>query len=439
MEGLLDKDVLVLGLGMSGRSAAAFCARQGSRVVAVDERDLPAEPIEGDVDVRVGQAFPDPADFDLVVPSPGVPRERYAARARLVWGDVELAARALAVPIVAVTGTNGKSTSVRLIEAMLVAAGLRARAAGNVGEPALDLVGQPLDVAILEVSSFQLESVDSFQPRVSVLLNVSPDHLDRHGSLEGYVAAKRRIFARQGAADFAVLNRNDERVAALGSELACPVLWFATRGPVERGGFIDGDSVVLRGLGETARLPLPEAFRTGPAAENAVAALVAATAVGADPAKAVGALLSFRNLPHRMELVAERGGARFVDDSKATNPGAAEAALRGQNAPVVWLAGGRQKGLSFAPLAEAARGRVRHAILFGEAADAIATALGDAAPCERVADLDAAVARAAAVAGTGDVVLLSPACASFDQFTSFEERGRRFRALAQALPEGARS
>ena len=189
---LAGQSVLVLGLGLSGRSAARFCAARGARVVAADER--PAGELEGlsalgaDVDVRVGAPFPDAAGFDLVVPSPGVPPERYRAGARRVWGDVELASRALPVPIVAVTGTNGKSTTTHLVAEALRAAGLRAAAAGNVGEPALDLVGEALDQVVLEVSSFQLETTESFRPRVAVILNLSPDHLDRHGSFEAFAS-----------------------------------------------------------------------------------------------------------------------------------------------------------------------------------------------------------------------------------------------------------
>jgi UDP-N-acetylmuramoylalanine--D-glutamate ligase len=210
---LAGKRVLVLGLGLSGRSAAAFCAGRGARVLAVDERaELPPPALPAGVEVQLGGALPDPGGFDLVVPSPGVPEERhraYRSSACRVWGDVELAARCLAVPVVAVTGTNGKSTTVRLLEVMLRAAGLRARAGGNVGEPALDLVGLPLDVAVLEVSSFQLEAVEALRPRVAVLLNVTPDHLDRHRSLEAYAATKARLFARQEPTDHAVVNGDD--------------------------------------------------------------------------------------------------------------------------------------------------------------------------------------------------------------------------------------
>jgi UDP-N-acetylmuramoylalanine--D-glutamate ligase len=437
-EQLEDLRVLVLGLGISGRSAAAFCAERGARVVAADEHavakpaDLPAG-----VEIVTGAPFPDPADFDLVVPSPGVPPERYAARARRVWGDVELAWRALSVPIVAVTGTNGKSTTVLLIAAMLRAAGLRARAAGNVGDPALGLVGQALDVAVLEVSSFQLETVEGFRPRVGVWLNVSEDHLDRHPSVAAYADLKARLLRRQGPDDVAVLNADDPRIRARAPAFAAELRWFRTAGPLARGAFLEGGALVLCDARETQRFALdalPHVAELHP--ENLLAALLAAAAVGAEPAKALRALVTFRPPAHRCQVVRRRRGVTWVDDSKATNPHAARAALVRQSGPVLWIAGGKDKGLSFDDLAAAAQGRVRLALLVGEAAEKIACSLEGHVPFERVGTVAAAVARAAARAEPGDVVLLSPACASFDQFRDFEERGERFREAVEALPEG---
>jgi UDP-N-acetylmuramoylalanine--D-glutamate ligase len=407
-------------------------------VVAVDERaDAQTAGLPGEVEVRVGGPWPDPADFDLVVPSPGIAPARYAARARRVMGDVELAWRALAVPVVAVTGTNGKSSTVRMAEAMLRAAGLRAAAAGNLGRPALELVGEPLDVAVLEVSSFQLEAVEAFRPRVGVLLNVSDDHLDRHGSMEAYLGVKRRLFARQGEGDTAVLAADDPRVAALAGHLgAARTLLFSTRRPCAEGAFLDGAEVVLRLGGRSTRLAPPGgSLPPSPMRDNALAALLAAVAVGADPARALGGLSDFRALPHRMETVRTWRGVRFVDDSKATNPGAAEAALRGQEGPVIWLAGGRDKGTAFEGLTETAKARVRTALVYGEAAPKLEETLAGRVPVERLATLDEAVARAAALARPGDTVLLAPACASFDQFRDYEHRGERFRAVVEALEE----
>jgi UDP-N-acetylmuramoylalanine--D-glutamate ligase len=431
---LAGNSVLVLGLGVSGRSAANFCVARGARVVAADER--PAAEMEGldridrGVELALGAAFPDAADFDLVVPSPGVAPARYAGRARRAWGDVELAFRALGVPLVAVTGTNGKSTTTRLLETLLRGAGLRAAAAGNVGEPALGLVGQALDVAVLEVSSFQLETTVSFAPRVAVILNLSPDHLDRHGSFAAYCEAKGRILAHQRMGDVAVLNFDDPRVRAMADRARARVLPFRTTGPLEQGAWLDGNAVVLREEdGVARRIPFDGLRLAGlHNRENAVAAFAAAWAAGADPERAAPALAGFRGLPHRMEEIARVAGVLFVNDSKATDPGAALRSLASVQAPVIWIAGGRDKGLDFGELAAAAARRARAAVLIGEAAGTLKDALGQSVRTVAAASLEEAVRCAARLAQSGDVVLLAPACASQDQFRDFEERGERFRA-----------
>jgi len=434
---------LVLGLGVSGRSAAAFLAARGARVTASDVRDRGElsglEALPASVELVTGGGPPDPAGFDLVVPSPGVPRDRWAPRARRAWGDVELAFRFLRVPVVAVTGTNGKSTTVRLVETMLRAAGWRARAAGNVGEPALSLVGEPLDAAVLEVSSFQLEAVESFRPRVGVVLNVSADHLDRHGDIEAYAATKARLLGRQQPGDVAVLNADDPRVRAMAGAAPGRVLFFSLAHPLERGLFWDGTAALWRDEAGVRRFALDGLRLAGlHNLENALAALAAVVALGADPERALDALPAFRALPHRCEPVARRAGVLFVDDSKATNPGAAQRSLEGFDAPVWWIAGGRDKGLDFGPLADAAAGRVRGALLVGECADKLAAALAGRVQAEVAGSVEEAVRRAAARARPGDVVLLAPACASFDQFSDYAERGRAFRRAVEALgPEEA--
>jgi len=441
---LTGKRVLVLGLGISGLSAARFCAQRGASVLAADER--PAAEISGleqlpsQVERQLGARFPDPGAFDLVVPSPGVPRERYARRAQCVWGDLELAFRALEVPIIAVTGTNGKSTTTLLVEALLRAAGLRARAAGNLGAPALGLVGESLDFAVLEVSSFQLEAVEDFRPRVAVVLNATPDHLDRHGSFEGYLAAKARLLAQQGPADTAVLNFDDPAVRGLADQTRARVVPFRTQGRLEHGAFYEAGCVVLADPGgarerySLSGLRLPGLHNR----ENAVAALAAATAAGAPARRAIAAFASFEGLPHRMQTVARTGGVEWVNDSKATNPGAALRSLRSYDAPLVWIAGGRDKGLDFRELANAAQGRVRAAVLIGEAAGKLESVLAGRVPVHDAGTLERAVGLAARLAQPGDVVLLAPACASFDQFRGFEDRGERFRAAVAALGGEAR-
>jgi UDP-N-acetylmuramoylalanine--D-glutamate ligase len=440
MESLAGKRVLVLGLGVSGRSAAAWCAERGARVVAADER--PDEALAGElppgVEPWIGRSFPDPADFDLVVPSPGVPPERYRSRAARVCGDIELAGSALAVPIVAVTGTNGKSTTTSLVTELLRAAGLRAAMAGNVGTPALSLVGMPLDVAVLEVSSFQLETTEQFRPTVAVVLNVTPDHLDRHHTLESYVAAKAKILANQRAEDWAVLNQADEWYAVFRDAARGRVLPFRAIGVPARGAGVDAGSLVIRADDAPAQRFAFDWREPGVHnRENAIAAAAAVFALGAPLSRALAALPAFRPLPHRTEVVSRERGITWVDDSKATNPGAALRALEGFSQPIVWIAGGRAKGLDLAPLAAAARARVRAAVLIGEAAAQLEQGLRGGPPVHREASIEDAVRRANAIASPGDVVLLAPGCSSHDQFANFEERGRRFREAARALGGGS--
>ncbi len=439
MKELRGARALVLGLGRSGRSAAAFLAARGARVVAADER--PAGALEGvdatraHAELVTGRAFPDPAEFDLVVPSPGVPAERWAGAPR-AWGDVELAARALAVPLVAITGTNGKTTTALLVERMLCAAGLRAEAAGNIGRPALELVGRALDVAVLEVSSFQLEAVESLRPRVAVVLNVAPDHLDRHGTLERYAEAKARLVAQQRGDDVAVGNAADPLAAGIAAQSGGRTWLFHAAAPVETGAWWDAGAAVLRVEGETLRIPVHT--EASLAADAVLAALLACRALGADPVKAARGLLGFAPPPHRRELVAERDGVTWVNDSKATNPAAAVHALEALTGPAVWIAGGRAKGTALGPLADTAARRARAAVLIGEAADALDAALGGRIETRRAGSLEQAVAAAGALARPGDTVLLSPACASFDWFRSYEERGERFRrAVHEHLGGGA--
>ncbi len=429
--------VLVLGLGRSGRSAARFLAARGADVVAADERapelieELDA--LRGHVELRLGEPFPDPSAFDLVVPSPGVPAVRFAS-ARRALGDVELAFRSLTVPVIAITGTNGKTTTTELCSRMLLAAGLRAEAAGNIGRPALELVGRPLDVAVLEVSSFQLEAVDAFRPRAAVILNITPDHLDRHGDFAGYVAAKARIVARQQREDVAIACADDDAARGIAEQSRGHTWLFSARNAVEHGAFWDAGCAVFRDGAETQRIVLEalESADAAPPVEDVLAALLACRAVGADVAKAATALQGFTPPPHRREVVARFGGVAFVNDSKATNPDAARLALESLTGPAVWIAGGRNKGVDLRPLADLAVKRARAVVLIGEAAGAIEAAIAGRLPVRRAPCIEDAVAIAAEVARAGDVVLLSPACASFDQFRNYEDRGERFGKAARA-------
>jgi UDP-N-acetylmuramoylalanine--D-glutamate ligase len=406
----LPASALVLGLARSGRAAALALARRRIRVVAADRSaGVERAPLDAaGVDVRPGTEDEALLDgIELLVKSPGVPAEaRLVAGARArgipVWSELELGYRLLdRARFVAVTGTNGKTTTAELLGSMM-----GAPVAGNVGRALTELDGHVEDGwVVCEVSSFQLEDVHEFRPRVGVLLNLEPDHLDRHGTFDAYRAAKLRLFERQGPDDVAVLPRGFEPVP----------------GAAERWEFAGDDPLPAEPL-------IPGTHNR----ENAAAATAAARAAGVPDAQIAAALRTFRGVPHRLEHVAEVGGILWVNDSKATNVAAAVRALAAYDAPILLIAGGRAKGESFAPLAQAAKGHVRRAYLLGEAADAIAFALGEISH-ELSGDLGTAVHAAARTAAPGEVVLLSPACASYDQFSDFEHRGDEFRRLVHEL------
>lgn len=385
------------------------------------------------IEVRAPFAEPVPG-VDLVVKSPGVPGEAQpvaAARAEgiPVWSELELAARELRNPLIGVTGTNGKTTTTELAAHLLRAAGRPAIACGNQGTPLaslVDAVGAG-DWLVVECSSFQLEDAHELHPRAAVLLNLAPDHLDRHGDLAAYERAKLRLFARQDPGDLALVPRGTvppgrARVGHLddGEPGPASAAWGA-------GG------LHLAGTGLVARwedVPLRGRHNR----QNAMAAAALVRHAGLSPEEIAAGLATFPGVSHRLEVVAEDGGVLFVNDSKATNPEATLAALDAYPAGVHLILGGRAKGTPFGPLAQAARGPVVRAYLIGEAADDIAPALGEAGiEYERCGTLDVAVARAASRARRGEVVLLSPACASFDQFGGFEERGAAFARAVAAL------
>jgi UDP-N-acetylmuramoylalanine--D-glutamate ligase len=387
-------------------------------VVGIDRsRELDAGRLRAaGVEVVLGADDPAlPDDVDLLVKSPGVPNEAplvAAARARgvAVWSEVELGSRLLANPILGVTGTNGKTTTSELLGAVFRAAGRPVAVAGNVGRPLTGLDGSLTEDAwiVCELSSFQLEDIDAFRPRIAVLLNLTPDHLDRHGSMDAYRAAKLRIFENQIEDDIAVIPAGFEAVPGHGRRIE-----FSTDDPLP------------------AEPGLPGAHNR----ENAAAAAAAARAAGIADDAIAGALRSFPGVPHRLELVREVGGVRWVNDSKATNPEAAERAFGAYPPGLRVILGGSRKATPFAGLARSAReAGVSRAYLIGESADELAEALArEGVRFRHSADLERAVADAHADAEPGDVVLLSPACASYDQFTDFEERGKRFRELVEAL------
>ena len=384
----------MLGLARSGLAAAAALERRGVEVVRADRE------LGNDEDISLLR------DVGLLVKSPGVPGEAplvAGAREREipVWREIELASRLLPNPIVGVTGTNGKTTTAEWLGFML-----GAPVAGNVGRALSELDGQVEgdQLVVAELSSFQLEDIDRFRPRIAVLLNLEPDHLDRHGSFEAYRHAKLRIFENQTESDTAVVPRDlDHKVRARRVEFAA------------------GDP-----------LPAEPALRGLHNRENAAAAVAAARAAGAGEEEIVRGLREFKGVPHRLELVAEQGGVAYVNDSKATNVAATLRALAAyEDTPVRLILGGSRKGEDFAPLAAAVGPNISAVYVIGETADELARAIPDTI---RAGDLATAVERAATAAQPGEVVLLSPACASYDQFRDFEDRGEEFKRLVANLP-----
>jgi len=447
------KEVLVYGLGASGQAAARFLCRRGVRVVGVDRRpvaELALGELTGVDDFEVfttGEPNSLPAGIDAVVVSPGVPLDRPlitdARRLSVpVLAEVELASAYVEGPVVGITGSNGKSTTTAMTGALLEASGIASEVCGNIGVPLISVVdGSPGRVFVVELSSFQLEAVATLRPKAAALLNVSPDHLDRHGSVEGYLEAKTRLFARQEEGDFAVLNADDPLVRDIGTRARRR--YFSRHRRVEDGCYLDGDLVVE----VDAEGSKEELFRRSDVnqpgehnLENAMAAALLARALGASPAVFGRTLAGFEGLPHRMQSVARVDGVHWVDDSKGTNVGAVVMSLAGlEDGSVHLILGGRGKGESFAPLAGIVSRKVRCLYLIGEAADEIRRELAQSAPSvaiEMAGTLPEAVARSRDSAKVGDTVLLSPACTSFDQYTDFAERGRHFQELVLDLVGG---
>jgi UDP-N-acetylmuramoylalanine--D-glutamate ligase len=431
-----NRHVLVLGAARSGRAAAELLVRAGARVAVYDRKAEALAGLPEGVERISGESPPDFDAYERVVASPGVPTR---ARANLI-PEVDLAAEFLDAKLVGVTGSNGKSTTTTLVGEILAAAGFRTGVGGNIGTALCSLVGQGHEWVVAELSSFQLEHARELRADIAVLLNLAPDHFDRHGTLERYGAAKARLAELQAPDAWLVANRDDDWSSDVARRAKQRIAWFSAREPVATGACLAGEALVVSREGvERVRIPVTElsAAARRPI-DNALASAAAADLAGASADAIRKVLARFAGLPHRVRDVCTRAGVRYVDDSKATNPAAAVASLLSQTSRVVWLAGGRNKGLDFAPLADAAkRARVRIAFVFGESAEDLARVLAPVIRVERVDTLADAVTYAAARARPGDVVLLAPACASFDQFKSFEDRGEQFAALACAIPEGA--
>jgi UDP-N-acetylmuramoylalanine--D-glutamate ligase len=443
---LSGKQVVVVGLGVSGVAAARLCLRRGARVVANDGR--PRDALSDDacdlerLGARIvagGHAGVRMDEADIVVVSPGVPPLAEIAAAEdkgvVVWGEVELAVRSMLhpAPVVAVGGTNGKSTTTSLAGAFLAAHGLRAFVGGNLGEPLAEHADERFDVVVLEVSSFQTERLDRFRPHVSALLNISEDHLDRYRGLEEYARAKGNAFLRQSASDWAVVPFGDALCMRQAHRGSAHIVTFGPGGDLDVG----DEAVVDRRTGEAfARADIALTGRHN--SFNVAAAIACVRPFGVAEEAIRRVLREFRGLPHRTVLVAEVRGVAFYDDSKGTNVGAAVAALEGLGeAKAVLIAGGREKGGSYRPLVETLVRKGRAAVLIGEAADRIAHAIGDRVPVRRAASMNEAVRIGASMARAGDAVLLSPACSSFDMFRDYKHRGDEYERAVRELEKEA--
>lgn len=443
----------MVGLARSGVAAAKLLQRLGAEVVVNDEK--PAEQLAGDLEELGRLGIPavtggHPASLldgtDLVVKNPGIPYDRPLLEEALRRGipiitEIEVAYRAAQGPILAITGSNGKTTTTSLVAEMFREAGIPAVAAGNIGTALSRAVldAPPGTWLIVELSSFQLAGALSFRPRVAGLLNVFPAHLDYHGTMERYLAAKARIFAQQKAGDIAVLAADHKAVAGLVGDIAATVWWTSARRPVRTGVYSNGEAAVFvppNGAGSEELLPVSEIRIQGAHnLENALSASALALAAGVPAESVRRALRSFRGVEHRLEFVREVRGVRFFNDSKATNPTAAARALSSFSGPVVAILGGLDRGDDLATLVSALASGTRAVVALGQSASRMAEAAREAGVSAVVfaGDVPEAVREAYALAVPGDVVLLSPAAASWDMFTSFEERGRIFKEAVHKL------
>jgi UDP-N-acetylmuramoylalanine--D-glutamate ligase len=442
---LRGKKVLVVGLARTGSECARFLVNQGVKVWVSDlrtETDLKAE-IDALQGLPVGYFLGGEErawlkGIDLVVPSPGVPAENRLLREAnhrgiKIISEIDLAYRFLNAPIVAITGTNGKSTTTTLVGEMLKAKGTKVFIGGNIGAPLIGFGGGDWEWGVVEISSFQLEWIEEFRPRVAVLLNLSEDHLDRYPDFAAYCGAKARIFENQTSEDIAVLNRDDPRVWALRKECRAKIISFGFS-EVNQGVFVGAKEIVWRDGSSEERFPLRHMKIQGVHnVENMMAAIVVAKAIGLAAQIIQQSLEEFPGLEHRLEFVREKNGVRYYNDSKGTNVGAVVKSLASFTAPIILLAGGVDKGGDYRVLREGIERSVTRLVLFGAASQTIAKKVGALTETIIVHSLESAVRDAHEHARPGDVVLLSPACSSFDMFRNYAERGRIFKSLVQAL------
>jgi UDP-N-acetylmuramoylalanine--D-glutamate ligase len=445
---LANKRVLVVGLGKSGVASALFLKAHGARVTVSDTKsgdELRNEiPVLLDHGITVETGGHGERTFrgqDLIVVSPGVPVDapplvQARALGESVIGEIELAALFLPGPIIAITGSNGKTTTTTLTGEIMTAAGFSALVGGNIGTPAISLAdhAQPETVIVLEVSSFQLETVQSFRPKVAVVLNVTPDHLDRHRTFEIYVDAKARVFENQQGSDFAVLNADDATCVAMAARTRAQVFWFSRLKEVQLGAWVREGNILFRDatgqkeIMQVAEIPLKGAHNL----ENVLAAVCAGALMGCAPEKIRQAVRDFKAVEHRLEYVATIRGVDYYNDSKATNVDATIKALESFPANIHLILGGKDKGSDYAVLNDLLRQRVKRVYTIGAAAAKIESQI-KGVEVVHAETLENAIRKANAVAQAGDVVLLAPACASFDQFKSYEHRGKMFKEVVRGL------
>jgi len=447
---LRDKRVLVVGLGKSGVASALFLKERGARVTVSDTKspdqlreEIPQLLDQGITVETGGHGERTFRGQDLIVVSPGVPFDapplmQARALGEAVIGEIELAAQHIPGPIVAITGSNGKTTTTTLAGEILTAGGIPTLVGGNIGTPAISLVAQtkPETTVVLEISSFQLETIATFRPKIAVILNITPDHLDRHRTFQAYVEAKARIFENQQASDFAVLNEDDATCRTLADRSRGQVFWFSRKKEVARGAWVKDGQILFRD-GQSQReimlvreIPLKGAHNV----ENILGAICAGALMGCEPAKIRETIQNFKAVEHRLEYVATVKGVEYYNDSKATNVDATIKALESFPKNIHLILGGKDKGSDYTVLNDLLRERVKRVYTIGAAAGKIESQI-KAAEVVHAETLENAVRRASAVAQPGDIVLLAPACASFDQFQSYNHRGRVFKEIVSSLPQ----
>jgi UDP-N-acetylmuramoylalanine--D-glutamate ligase len=443
------KKVTVVGFGKSGLSAARLLHDKGADVTVTDcvgeeEKREQIKGLEGrNVALCLGNDGIEAVEAaELVVVSPGVPGDvsalRLAADRNIpVISEIELFSWYCRLPVVAITGTNGKTTVATLVAELLNALGHNARLGGNIGIPLTELIGKLSgeENVVAEVSSFQLEHIEKFHARVSVILNITPDHLDRYRDFEDYVLAKSRILANQGKDDFAVLNADDRETSRLAESAGAAVIRYSRKAVLEEGVFVDSGEIVTRWRGNERKIgPAADIrMRGGHNLENCLAAVAVGMIYGGDAEIMRKTVSQFPGLEHRLEYVDTVNGVAFFNDSKATNVEAVVEAVRSFECPVVLICGGRDKGSDYGALRSAAQGRVKSAVLFGESCKKLREAFQGAVPCVEEESFHSVFRAAFSAASRGDVVLLSPACSSFDMFSDFEERGKIFKAEVKNL------